>query len=126
MIVAGFGFRSAASAASLRDALSRTGMMDRIGAVASVADKAKAAPFQRLAKDLALPVHCVSQAALIDAETESTSAVVLSKRQTGSVAEAAALVAAGPGARLLCARVVSGDRMAICAIATSRNEGETE
>jgi cobalt-precorrin 5A hydrolase len=38
-------------------------------------------------------------------------------RRTGSVAEAAALVAAGPGATLLGARAVSGDRMATCALA---------
>lgn len=36
---------------------------------------------------------------------------------TGSVAEAAALAAAGPGARLLSARLISPDRLATCAIA---------
>ncbi|NNK15876.1 MAG: precorrin methylase, partial [Sulfitobacter sp.] len=37
----------------------------------------------------------------------------------GSLAEAAALAAAGPNARLVAARVVSGDGMATAAIAES-------
>ncbi|MEM1429934.1 MAG: cobalamin biosynthesis protein, partial [Pseudomonadota bacterium] len=43
---------------------------------------------------------------------------------TGSVAEAAALAAAGPGARLLAPRSVSDDRLATCALAKSRAEPE--
>ncbi len=41
---------------------------------------------------------------------------------TGSVAEAAALAAAGPGARLVAPRVVSTDGMATAAIAERTDE----
>jgi cobalt-precorrin 5A hydrolase len=41
----------------------------------------------------------------------------LAARGVGSVAEAVALAAAGPGARIVVARVISSDRMATCAIA---------
>jgi cobalt-precorrin 5A hydrolase len=44
---------------------------------------------------------------------------------TGSLAEAAALAAAGPGATLLAVRVVSGDGMATAAIAKSAEGSKT-
>ena len=46
--------------------------------------------------------------------------------RAGSVAEAAALAAAGPGARLLAPRMISADRMASCALAMSLPEGQTQ
>ena len=50
------------------------------------------------------------------------SAKVAERFGTGSVAEAAALAAAGPGAQLLGPRVVSGDGLATAAIAIGRDE----
>lgn len=117
MIVAGFGFRGAATAASLRDALSRTGYEAHVSALATADDKARAPGMAALAHGLGLPVHPVPPQDLAQAETSTNSPVAQQHRNTGSVAEATALTAAGPGARLLSTRVISGDRLATCAIA---------
>ncbi len=115
MIVAGFGFRAGATAASLRDALARTGGAP--GAVATAADKAAAPAFRGMAGYLGLPVHAVPAADLAGWPTATRSTASLAARGTGSLAEAAALAAAGPGARLLGPRCISADRMATCALA---------
>lgn len=116
MIVAGLGFRRGAGERSLRAALA---LAQRghppITALATAADKAPA--LASLAAALALPVIAVPAAALETAATLTRSAVSLAARQTGSVAEAAALAAAGAGARLLGPRHVSPDRRATCALA---------
>lgn len=110
MKVAGFGFRSGASADSLRDALARAGGgADR---VAVPADKADHPAVQALA----LQVIPIQPSAIHAAETLTQSSKVREKRGTGSVSEACAL-AALPGGRLLAPRSVSNDRMATCAIA---------
>ena len=112
MIVAGFGFRAAAGAASFRDALARAATGRGPDALAAPADKAAA-----LAAALGQPVIPVAPEALALAETLTRSARVTALRGTGSVAEAAALAAAGRGARLLGPRAVSADRLATCALA---------
>jgi cobalt-precorrin 5A hydrolase len=89
-VIAGFGFRGSAGLDSLRDALHRTAQSHRLTALATPADKA---------------------------ETASHSPRVQQLRKTGSVAEAAALSAAGTGARLISTRQVSHDRTATCAVA---------
>ena len=66
---------------------------------------------------LALPLIAVTPDALRAMETPTRSAVSLAARDTGSVAEAAALAAAGEGAWLIASRRISPDRMATCAIA---------
>ena len=110
MIVAGFGFSSRASTASLRDALAITG--ETVDALATLADKADA--LAALAQELGLPMIPVT-APLPDTPTQSPHS--LRERGTGSVAEACALAAAGAGGYLRCTRVTSGDRLATCAIA---------
>ncbi|WP_333834152.1 cobalamin biosynthesis protein [Rubrimonas sp.] len=117
MIVAGFGFRRSATAESLADALGRAGGPARVRAVASAADKAASSPFLRFADALGLPVVAVSEKDLGRQSTVTLSAASLSARGVGSVAEAAALAGAGPGARLLSARVISADGLATCALA---------
>ena len=113
MIVAGFGFRRAASADSLRDALAQTG--HRPDALATLADKADGlAP---LASAMALQVIAVSDAAAQSQKPETTSQASQLAKGLDSVAEATALAAAGPGAQLICRRRISTDRMATCAIA---------
>lgn len=109
MIVAGFGYRRGASAASLRAALA-IAQTDAppITHVAAPADKLP------LLAELGQPVVAVAVAG-VDTPTQSDAS--LAARSTGSVAEAAALAAAGPGARLLVPRQISPDRMATCAIA---------
>ena len=119
MIVAGFGFRAAATVDSMRDAYARAG--GGAARIATAADKAETPVFADFAAGLALPVTKVNSDALCKQETATHSHHSKTARATGSVAEAAALAAAGPGARLLVPRVVSADRMATCALA----EGKT-
>jgi cobalt-precorrin 5A hydrolase len=118
MIVAGFGFRRAATAESLLDALDKARGPQAPALLATAEDKAAAPAFQALSARLGLPIHAVTLDALAQVETPTRSATVRALRGSGSVAEAAALVAAGPGASLLGPRAVSADRMATCALAT--------
>ena len=117
MIVAGFGFRAGASTASLRDALRRAAQGRRVQALATAHDKVETPSFQALAQDLGLPTHAVAPEDLAQQHTQTASTASQVARNTGSVAEAAALAAAGPGARLLTARQISADRQATCALA---------
>lgn len=113
MRVAGLGFRRGASAESLRAALALVGPAD---ALATAEDKVAEPGFARLAKELALPVHAISRADLAAQGVEG-SARVMAEYGTGSVAEAAALAACGPGARLVAARRTGPDGMAVVALA---------
>ncbi|GAB5445395.1 cobalamin biosynthesis protein [Gymnodinialimonas sp.] len=115
MIVAGFGFRAAATGDSLRDAYARAGATAELFATAS--DKTTEEVFTAFAAEKDAQVIAVSPEALAAQATLTQSQASRAARRTGSVAEAAALAAAGPGARLLAARVVSADRMATCALA---------
>lgn len=117
MIVAGFGFRAGATPESLADALDQAGGSAIAAALATAADKARAAPFTRFAQARGLPIHPIDPAALAGQETATHSAPSQAARGTGSLSEAAALAAAGPGARLIAPRAVSRDGMATCALA---------
>ncbi len=114
MIVAGFGFRATATPASLRDALDRAAAGREVALFAAAEDRAPA-----LAAALGRPVTPVPAAALADQPTLTRSPAALAARRTGSLAEATALAAAGPGARLLGPRALSADRRAACALAES-------
>ncbi len=115
MIVAGFGFRNVATAESLADALAQAGGLP--DALATAADKADTQAFRAFAAGTGLPVHAIAPAALVAQPTATQSQAAQLARRTGSVAEAAALAAAGPGARLIAPRAVSRDRLATCALA---------
>jgi cobalt-precorrin 5A hydrolase len=115
MIVAGFGFRGKATRASLDDALTRAG--GRVDVFATAADKAETSEMIAFGADHGVRVVGVRDEALTMQATLTVSQASQSVRKTGSVAEAAALAAAGPGARLLAPRVVSSDRLATCALA---------
>ena len=115
MIIAGFGMRAEVTEASLQDALDQTGYVP--DAIATVVDKVGINAFQAFARTQNLPIQAVSQVSLDQAQTQTQSQVSLSHRGTGSVAEAAALIAAGTGATLLSGRKISNDRLATCAIA---------
>ncbi len=117
MKVAGFGFRRAATAASLRDALDGAGGPIGLVALAAVADRAGSDCLRALATELVLPVTPVPAEAARATPTLTRSPAALSARGAGSLAEATALSAAGPGARLLAPRALSRDRLAACAIA---------
>lgn len=123
MIVAGLGFRTTTPQASMAEAiglaLARTG--GRLDALATLPHKATAPALRALAAELGLPIHAV---AVAGQATTTRSARVQAIFGTGSVAEATALVAAGPGARLVVSRVVSTDGMATAAIAEANGPVE--
>ncbi|RXD07646.1 cobalamin biosynthesis protein [Sphingomonas sp. UV9] len=122
MIVAGFGFRTGANVASLRTALAAV-QHGHASVTTLAAPHDKLALVSELAKTLGLPVIAVTPDALQIPNTPTQSIASLEARETGSVAEAAALAAAGAGAQLLATRHISPDRMATCAIARSGVEG---
>lgn len=114
MMVAGFGFRRGATVSSLAEALHLTGHAEAIDALATLDDKI-GATFKRFAADRPLVAVTAAEAEAMTTTTQSQAS--LDARNIASVAEAVALAAAGPGGRLIGPRVVSGDRMATCAIA---------
>lgn len=122
MKVAGLGFTHKATLASLREALTLAGNPESLAAVATVSDKAGTAVFQLLAGELNLPVKAIPPDALKSIVTPTQSAFVEAKFGTGSVAEAAALAAAGRSARIVSTRVISSDRTATAAIAEGDGE----
>jgi cobalt-precorrin 5A hydrolase len=99
----------------LAEVLDRARGTQRIDALAAPVDKVGA--LAGLGRHHGVPVIAVAPDALAAATTLTDSAVVRAARGVGSVAEAAALAAAGAGARLLAARVISTDRRATCALA---------
>lgn len=115
MIVAGFGFRSEVSLAALQDALCRAGGAPGVTHLATLA--AKAEGLRQLSLSLNLPVIALDPKALRGIATLTRSDRVEALFGTGSVAEAAALAAAGQGARLRGPRAVSADGTATAAIA---------
>ncbi|WP_022681665.1 cobalamin biosynthesis protein [Sphingobium bisphenolivorans] len=119
MIVAGFGCRAGATPASLHAALSAaTQGQPMPDALATL--RAKAPQLAPLAQSLALALILLDGQALEQQTTLTHSPASLAAHDTGSVAEAAALAAAGPGARLLAPRHISPDRLATCALAEGR------
>jgi cobalt-precorrin 5A hydrolase len=122
MKVAGLGFRHDATLASLRDALDAAGGSAGLAAVATLRDKADAPVLRLLANELGLPIHGISVEMLDGIKTATESDLINARFGTGSVAEAAAIAAAGRGARLIASRCVSRDRMATAAIAEGDGE----
>lgn len=124
MIVAGVGCRRGASApaieAVISAALQRAGVRaDSLDAIATIAAKSGEAGIQAAAKRLGLALVLVSESELKAASdwTETRSERVLALMGVPSVAEAAALAAAGPSSRLISPRLVIGS--ATCALAAS-------
>jgi len=117
MKVAGLGFKTDVTLASLREALAAAGGPDGLAAVATVSDKADAEPLKQLAQECGVPIKSVPADVLASIDTPTQSQLIIEKFGTGSVAEAAALAAAGPRARLIATRAVSQDRTATAAIA---------
>jgi cobalt-precorrin 5A hydrolase len=134
VIVAGFGFRAAAGLDALRAALATAQHgcppveilavpQDKIALVQALADLLAADRVAARAGGCPLTVIGVSPAALQAMRTPTRSIASIRHRATGSVAEAAALAAAGPDAVLLTSRHISPDRMATCAIARGTCRG---
>jgi cobalt-precorrin 5A hydrolase len=124
MIVAGVGCRKGASAreigAAISAALSRAGLRaDALDVIAAPAVKSSEAGIAGAASDLGVPLVLVPQADLeaAGARTVTRSERVVALLGVPSAAEAAALAAAGPAARLVAPRTAVGP--ATCALATS-------
>lgn len=119
--VAGFGFRSEATLESLAQALDQ--LIEQYGAIDKLAAARSMLPLiEELGRLRGIEVIAVADAELPTVTTLSHSAQSLQARGTGSVAEAVALLAAGPGVTLLGPRIISADRKATAALA----EGTTE
>ncbi len=117
MRVAGIGFRCGATIGSLRAALRAAGGTDGVTLLATAAEKAAAPVLLALAAELGLPLRAIPRADLQAQITATRSFWSLAVTGTGSLAEAAALAAAGPGSRLIGPRAVSPDGMATAALA---------
>ena len=113
MIVAGFGFSTQATTDSFADALAQHA--DAPDALATLTEKADSLKAFADAMNLAVIAVTHDQAAVQKTHTQSVRSNT--EKGTPSVAEATALAAAGPGARLISTRTISQDRMATCAIA---------
>lgn len=117
MIVAGFGYRDGATLASFKAALALA-QRDHPPVTLLAAPDDKTTALQPLALSLGLDLAAISGESLRAMHTQTSSTASLNAYGVGSVAEAAALAGAGDDAVLLCARHISPDRMATCAIAT--------
>lgn len=126
-VIAGLGFRQQTSCQALRQALDaalaaaaagQVGVALTLRALATADDKCQHPSLAQLAAELALPLHAVPLAQLA-AQPAHASARVPARYGARSLAEAAALAAAGPGAVLACKRHVSTDGSATAAIALS-------
>jgi len=115
MIVAGFGFRAQAIADSLIDALSRARGDYNPQALATLESKMDG--LDNIAKAFDLPVVAIDAQTARNQTTQTQSDASAAYKGIDCVAEATALAAAGPNARLLGPRCISADKMATCAIA---------
>lgn len=121
-IVAGVGFRAATTSeeivALVRRALHAAGLApDALTALATATDRAGEPNFLGAAAAFGVRPRGIEPAALTaaDARVVTRSVRIATSRGVGSVAEAAALAAAGSGARLILPRIVSAG--ATCALA---------
>ena len=120
MIVLGIGFRGKADEQDLAAAYHAAVASGHApSALATLASKANHSALLALAAHLRLPVLAIDDAALAAQNTLTQSPRIRQTFNTGSVAEAAALAAAGPGAKLIVPRVVAAGGMATAAIAES-------
>jgi cobalt-precorrin 5A hydrolase len=128
MIVAGVGCRKGVSAhdigAAIADALARAGLAaDALGLVAAPALKSGEHGIAAAAAALGVPLVLVAKADLeaASARAETRSARVLALTGVPSIAEAAALAAAGPAARLILPRIKLGPATCALAVAGERS-----
>ena len=118
LTVAGFGFRQGASVAALQDAFARAG--GKADAVATATDK-NGPLAQAFAAAIGLPLILVKPDDIAD-QPANPSPHVPDRYGRRSLAEAAALAAAGRGSVLTATRITSADRMATVALAEGTKE----
>ncbi len=121
--VVGFGYRQAATLASLTEVLSQVeslyGRADRLAAPRSLWPLVHELGCKRN-----ITVIAVDDEALPSVVTITASPYSVQARGTGSVAEATALLGAGNEANLLGPRLISADRSATAAMAKGCLKGE--
>jgi cobalt-precorrin 5A hydrolase len=124
-LVIGLGFRDQATAQSISEVLAevaaKAAMPDVAAELAVVEDKATHPSLLAAARTADLSIRTIAAEAMREADGRVTtrSERVFRQRGVGSVCEAAALAAAGAGARLIVTRQVSADRNATAAAALS-------
>lgn len=125
-VTAGIGFRSDARAeditALVRAAFDRAGLThSRLIALATALDRALEAPFREAAAHLTVPALGFDPGALqaVDDRVPTRSARIEAIRGVGSVAEAAALAAAGEAGELVLVRIANEGGTVTCALALS-------
>jgi len=121
IIIAGFGFRASADLVSLTNAFEKAADGHTVAGFAAPADKINHPALTALARHCDLPLYAVDTETIKAIDTATQSAIVLEKRQTGSVAEAAALALFNSTAKLICIRQISADGRAACALATGES-----
>ena len=119
--IAGFGFRSMANIDSLVSALNKASAQHKIAGFSAPEDKINHSALRELGRIYGLPLFAVENELMKSMETVTKSTVVIEKRQTGSVAESAALAFFKGPAKLLEPRKISDDGLAVCAIAEGEN-----
>lgn len=120
MIAAGFGFRAGATLASFQMILTSSDG-PKPDVIATAADKADTAVIRDLASLLNLPLRAIDPADLTRQPALTDAPAQPRRYGPKSLAEAAALAAAGPQARLVTPRRISADGMVTMALA----KGET-
>jgi len=115
MKIAGVGLRAAATLESLQGAFA--GQEAGITALATLEDKADHPALLALSRALSLPIRAVPRASLAGLATLTRSCRIEQGFGTGSVAEACALAACGPGARIITPRITAPDGLATIALA---------
>ena len=115
MIVAGFGFSERATDTSLEEAFAA--LQQRPDLLVTLRHKAVSPVFQAFARRCTLPVDSLEDDQIAGIVTATQSPRIQARFNTGSVAEAAALVGAGAGARLIQTRYVTTDGLATVALA---------
>lgn len=117
VIVAGFGFRQSATVESLKNALAQADWAGKIDYISTLSDKADLEIFRSLANQLNAKIVSCDQKDVELQDTEIKSKKSQIYKNSGSVSEAVALIAAGRGARVMSERFVSDDRLATCVLA---------
>ena len=123
MIAAGFGFRSNATFDSFRSAFENTIYKHKFSkpmVLAAPQDKVNHKSLIFFAKEIGCEIWGVKPLDIERMQTKTYSSISKRFRNTGSVSEACALVAAGSEAELVVSREISIDRRATCSLAKGK------
>ena len=123
MIVSGFGFRSNATVDSFRSAFENTISKNQFSkplVVAVPLDKVNHKSLIFFAREIGCEILAIDPSDIESIQTETKSVMSEHFRNTGSISEACALVAAGSEAELIVFREISADRRATCSIAKGK------